>query len=230
MDVTNVRMNRACLLSGTAAWALAATMPARAAAPAGGGVSADAALARLEAGNARFVSGALINPSNVVERRVALAGGQAPYATVLTCSDSRTPPELIFDESVGDLFVVRLAGNYVTVDGLGTIEYGFGALGSNLLLVLGHSHCGAVKATYDSLKSGTPLPPHLNALSDAIGPGIADIVKAGGSLDAAIAANVRAQVAAATTRSTELASGVAAHKLRVLGGTYSLESGKVTLL
>jgi carbonic anhydrase len=224
------KLNRALFLAGSAGYAFSATVAARGAAPAGPGVLPDAALARLLAGNARFVTGELRNPSNLVERRTALAGGQSPYATVLTCSDSRTPPELLFDENVGDLFVVRIAGNYVTNDGLGTIEYGFSSLGSNLLLVLGHSNCGAVKATYESLKSGKPLPPHLDALSRAIGPAIEETVRDHGSLDEAIAANVRVQASAARARSTVLAGGVKAHKLRIVGGTYALESGKVTLL
>ena len=115
--------------------------------------------AALLGGVAAWVAGCCIpaDVSNIDERRIALAGGQAPYATILTCSDSRTPPELIFDENIGDLFVVRIAGNYVTVDTLATMEYGFGNLGSNLLLVMGHANCGAVKATYDSIKTKTPL-------------------------------------------------------------------------
>jgi len=223
-------VNRAALLAGAAAWLAAAGIPAGAAEPAGAGVTADAALERLQAGNARFATGNLEHVSNLEERRVALAGGQSPYATILTCSDSRTPPELIFDETIGDLFVVRIAGNYVTSDTLATIEYGFGNLGSNLLLVMGHANCGAVKATYDSIKTKTPLPPHLNAISDAIGPGIASIVHENGSLEAAIKANVRAQVTAAAKRSTALAQGVASGKLKIAGATYNLEKGKVTLL
>ena len=207
-----------------------ATAPAYGAEPAGTGVPADAAVARLAAGNRRFVSGALENRSNLDERRTALAGGQSPYATVLTCSDSRTPPELIFDENVGDLFVIRIAGNYVTDDGLGTMEYGFESLGSNLLLVLGHSNCGAVKATYDSIKTGKPLPPHLSAFSRAIGPAIESVVRQDGSLDDAIAANVRAQMSAAREGSSVLAGGVSSHKLRIAGGTYELKNGKVTIL
>lgn len=226
----SLNLNRAALLGGVAAWVAGCCIPADAAAPAGAGVAAAVALKRLQAGNARFVSGNLVHVSNIDERRIALAGGQAPYATILTCSDSRTPPELIFDENIGDLFVVRIAGNYVTVDTLATMEYGFGNLGSNLLLVMGHANCGAVKATYDSIKTKTPLPPHLNAIADAIGPSIESIVREGGSLEAAIKANVRAQVSAATKRSTALAQGVASGKLKIAGATYNLEKGKVSLL
>jgi carbonic anhydrase len=226
----SARLNRAALLGGAAAWAVALGLPADAAAPAGATVSAGDALERLEEGNERFVSGRLKNVSNIEERRVALAGGQSPYATILACSDSRTPPELIFDANVGELFVVRIAGNYVTDDSLGTIEYGFGNLGSNLLLVMGHASCGAVQATYDSIKTGKALPPHLNALATAIGPGIESIVRQGGSLNAAIKANVRAQVAAALSHSPVLKKGVASRTLRIVGATYNLEKGKVTIL
>ncbi len=226
----SARLNRAALLGGAAAWAIALGLPADAAEPASVTVPAKAALERLKEGNERFVSGHLDNVSNLVARRVALAAGQNPWATILTCSDSRTSPELIFDANVGDLFVTRIAGNYVTDDGLGTIEYGFEHLGSNLLLVMGHSSCGAVQATYDSIKTGKPLPPHLNALVDAIGPAIESIVRQGGSLDAAVKANVRAQVSAAASRSPVLEKGVAAGTLRIVGATYNLESGKATLV
>jgi len=230
MQSFGIRFPRAAFLGGAAAYALSAAAPSTARAAAASGVSSADALARLEAGNARFVSGGLENPSNIVERREALAGGQSPYATVLTCSDSRLAPELLFDTHVGEVFVIRLAGNYVEDNGLGTIEYGFEHLGSNLLMILGHNNCGAVKATYDSIKSGTPLPPHLDALSRAIGPGIEAVVHNSGSLDEAVAANVHAQVIAATMKSTVLAHGVSEHKLRVVGATYALHSGKVTLV
>ncbi len=226
----SARLNRAALLGGAAAWAVALGLPADAAEPAGATVSAKAALERLEEGNERFVSGHLNNVSNLVERRTALAGGQSPYATILTCSDSRTPPELIFDANVGELFVVRIAGNYITDDSLGTIEYGFGSLASNLLLVMGHANCGAVQATYDSIKTGKPLPPHLNAFAQAIAPGIERIVRQGGNLNEAIKANVRAQVSAAASRSPVLEKGVASRTLRIVGAVYNLEKGKVTIL
>jgi carbonic anhydrase len=230
MDSSGIRLSRAAFLGGTAAYAAAASLPGTASAAAVSAVTPAAALARLEAGNARFVSGDLHNPSNIVERREALAGGQSPFATILTCSDSRTAPELIFDVHVGELFVVRLAGNYVENNGLGTIEYGLEHLGSSLLVILGHSNCGAVKATYDTIQSGNPLPPHLDALAKAIGPGIEAVVKRGGSLDEAVAANVHAQVIAATMHSDVLAHGVSAGKLRIVGATYGLHSGRVTLI
>jgi carbonic anhydrase len=228
-------LDRAAFLGCTAAAlagfaAACAAGPADAASPAATSVPPGDALARLAAGNQRFVSGDLQNRSNIDERRTALAGGQAPYATVLTCSDARTPPELIFDETVGDLFVIRIAGNYVTDDGLGTMEYGYEKLGSHLLLVLGHGSCGAVTATYDSLKTGKPLPPHLSAISHAVGPGIEAVVRRNGSIDEAIEANVRAQVAAAGAGSPVLGSGVSDRTLRIVGGIYDLASGAVTLL
>jgi carbonic anhydrase len=228
MQPRSIRFGRAAFLCGTAS--LLVTGIARAAAPAGPGVSPADALARLAAGNKRFVSGDLQNRSNVDERRTALVGGQAPYATVLTCSDARTPPELLFDENVGDLFVIRLAGNYVTDDGLGTMEYGYEKLGSHLLFVLGHGSCGAVTATYESLKSGKALPPHLSAISHAIGPAIEAVVRRNGSIDEAIEANVRAQVAAAGANSSVLGGGVADRTLLIAGGIYDLATGAVNVL
>ena len=129
----SARLNRAAVLGGTAAWAVALGLPADAAEPAGATVSAKAALERLEEGNERFVSGHLNNVSNLVERRTALAGGQSPYATILTCSDSRTPPELIFDANVGRYS--SCASPQLMTHVAGTVEFALEAIASNLLLV-----------------------------------------------------------------------------------------------
>lgn len=187
------------------------------------------ALDRLRAGNARFVAGAMTNQSGIVERRLALAGGQTPFAAILACSDSRVPPELLFDQGVGDLFVARNAGNFVTDAVLGTIEYGYSALGVKLVVVLGHQSCGAIGATYDALKNGAPLPPHLDAIENGIRAGIASVVTAGGTKDAASVANAKAQVTR-LSRSEVLRKAIAADKLRVVAAEYHLGSGRVTLL
>jgi carbonic anhydrase len=205
-------------------------LPAGAAAPPATFIPASEALARLTAGNARFVAGAMTNQNGVVERRMALAGGQAPFATVLACSDSRVAPELIYDQRVGDLFVVRNAGNFVTDAVLGTIEYGYSALGSKLIVVLGHDSCGAISATYDAIKSGVPLKPHLDAIEHGIAGGIARVIAAHGTKNAASSANAQAQAAKLGTRSAVLHAGLASGDLRVVAAEYRIADGHVTLL
>jgi carbonic anhydrase len=202
---------------------------AAAAPPSGPAVRPDEALARLTAGNARFVAGNLTHGNIAVERRRAFAAYQAPFASVLSCSDSRVPPELIFDQNLGDLFVIRVAGNFADDVGLATIEYGYGALHAKLLLVLGHEGCGAIKATVDAIKSGTELPPHLNALQHGIAPGIESIAK-GGTYEDCVIANVRTQVANLRQAKPVLAQAVASGDLRIVGAEYTLHSGKVTLV
>jgi carbonic anhydrase len=205
-------------------------LSAGAAAPPATFVPAAEALARLTAGNIRFVAGAMTNQNGVVERRMALAGGQTPFATILACSDSRVGPELVYDQRVGDLFVVRNAGNFVTDAVLGTIEYGYSALGSKLIVVLGHDSCGAISATYDAIKSGVPLKPHLDAIEHGIAGGIARVVAAHGTKNAASSANALAQAAKLGTRSAVLHAGLASGDLRVVAAEYRIANGHVTLL
>ena len=110
------------------------------------------------AGNARFVAGTLTHQNGVTERRLALTGHQAPFAAILACSDSRVAPELLFDQNVGDIFVFRNAGNFVDPAVLGTMEYGFSVLGVKLIVVVGHTSCGAVNATYDAVDERQAAP------------------------------------------------------------------------
>lgn len=209
-----------------AAIGVAAELPA-AAASAGAGVNPSDALARLTAGNARFVSGAIKNYQGIPERRLALAGGQTPYATLLTCSDSRVAPELVFDEHVGDLFVFRNAGNFVVPEVLGTLEYGYGALGIRLVVVMGHTSCGAVNATYDALAEHKMLPPNLDLIQKAIQDGIRPVVAARGSKDAATVANAKAQ-AEKLKASPVLGPAIADGDCKVVAAEYHLATGKVT--
>jgi carbonic anhydrase len=223
-------LSRRHLLTNSAAAALALSIPLRAgaAAPATS-VPAAEAHARLVTGNERFVAGNLRYQNGLAERRLALAGGQAPFAAVLACSDSRVAPELVFDQNIGDLFIARNAGNFVTDAVLGTLEYGYEHLGSKLIVVLGHESCGAISATYDALANGTPLPPHLDAIENGIRAGIAGVVHEHGSKDAASAANARAQ-AARLQRSPILAHGVAAADLEIVAAIYHLKTGAVVFL
>ncbi len=193
-------------------------------------ISAPEALERLRAGNRRFVSGettssATINP----ESRAELVGGQAPFAIILACSDSRVPVQLVFDEGPGDLFIIRVAGNVATPTQIGSIEYAVTQLGSPLVVVLGHSGCGAVAAALDNLASHEPLPSaNLEAIVDEIRPaleGLGDV-----SLDEAVVANVRRSIECLKTGSPILAQLIENRNLFVTAATYSLESGEVTFL
>jgi len=206
-----------------------------AAAKTSAGVSPSEALSRLGAGNARFINGALTNQNGVTERRLALAAGQAPFASILSCSDSRVPPELVFDAKIGDLFVVRNAGNIVAAPVLGTLEYGYDALGVRLIVVLGHEKCGAVSATYDAIRDKKPLVPNLDVLQRAIEPGIAGVVAAhgsavqGGALHAAILANAKAQ-AAKLLDSPVLGPAIRNGACRVVAADYCFAAGRVDFL
>ncbi len=232
MEPTCRAPSRAGILRfGAAASVLAALKPAGAfaAAPAAAPVAPAVALARLTAGNARFVGGTLSQQSTMAERRVALAGHQAPFAAILSCSDSRVPPELIFDQNVGDLFVFRNAGNFVDGGVLGTMEYGYGNLGIRLFVVVGHEECGAVKATYSAVRDKKRLPRNLDVIEDAIAPGIDAVVAARGTTHAAVVANAKAQ-AGRFARSPVLGPAIARGDIRVVPAEYDFTNGRVRLL
>jgi carbonic anhydrase len=217
------------LAAGAAASLSLGRLPAIAAAPAATSVPPAEALARLVAGNKRFVAGTLSNQDGVTERRLALTGHQAPFATILSCSDSRVPPELVFDQNVGDLFVFRDAGNFVSDNVLGTLEYGYGALGVKLIVVLGHESCGAIAATYDAVAENKPLPPNLDVLQHAIAPGIASVVAAKGSKQEAVVANVRAQ-AEKLKASPVLGPAIASGDCKVVAAEYRFHTGVIDFL
>src|SRR5262245_34795452 len=123
----------------------------------------DAALKLLVEGNARYVANEP-REGDFSAGRASRSAGQAPFAAILGCADSRVSPELAFDQSPGDLFVVRVAGNFVTDSGLGSLEYGAAVLGTKLIMVLGHTSCGAVKATVEAIQMGTRFPGHISGL------------------------------------------------------------------
>lgn len=214
------------LLSGGVAAAAAAL-------PGGDAIAANAAprmtpaeaLRRLLDGNSRFAND---HPSclQTTALRADLAEGQAPFAMVLGCSDSRVPVETIFDHEPGDIFVVRVAGNFADPAGIGSLEYGFSVLKASLLIVLGHSKCGAVTAALESSKTGKALPGHIQTLVESIAPN----VRGTGSLRPAIIANVRANVAKLKASEPILAPGVRDGKLNVVGAVYGLHTGRVELV
>lgn len=218
-------MAGAAFIGGAVAGGQAMAQPARAA------ETPEAALAMLVEGNARYAADKP-REREFTARRAATAQGQKPFAAILGCADSRVAPELAFDQKPGDLFVVRVAGNFVTDEGLGSLEFGSAVLGTRLIMVLGHTGCGAVSATVEALQAGNKLPGHIAGLATAMKPGIEPVVKAGGAdlVARATIANVNYNVARLQKASPILADLIAKQQLRVVGGVYDLATGKVTLV
>src|SRR6201987_4787547 len=158
-------------------------------------LSQKAALEELEGGNSRYVEGVAVRHDFRHERE-ALAGGQNPYAAILSCADSRIAPEYAFDSGRGDLFVCRVAGNFANPESIASLEYAVAELGTPLIFVLGHDKCGAIDATIKSLKDGTTLPGHLPSLVEALAPSVKAVSQQGGdTLANAIRQNVIDNVA-----------------------------------
>jgi carbonic anhydrase len=193
-------------------------------------ISPDASLKRLMAGNARYVDG-VARRHDFRHEREALAGGQNPYAGILSCADSRIAPEYAFDSARGDLFVCRLAGNFANDDSIASLEYGVAVLGVPLILVLGHDACGAVDATIKSLKDNSTLPGHLPSLVTALSPAVKAVSgKDGDVLGNAIRQNVIDNVAKLKSATPILSAAVEQNKLKVVGGIYRLKDGKVDIV
>lgn len=223
--------NRAAFLTGSLALATGAlARPADAATAPPASATPEMLLGRLMAGNKRFVDNDFPTMSRVAEKRELTAEGQAPFAAVLSCADSRVIPELVFVQTIGQLFVTRVAGNYPDALVTGSNEFAIANLGTSVLFVLGHEGCGAVKAVYAAIKNKQQLPEHLSAIQRLIAPGIADVVAARGSIEQAIEANVRAATAALRNSPPIIAKEASAGRLRVAGGVYHLRTGAVTLL
>ncbi|MBS7546004.1 carbonic anhydrase [Ancylobacter oerskovii] len=194
-------------------------------------LSADAALAKLKEGNAAFVAGGACTPAGGTAHISPLAVGQAPFAVVIGCSDSRTPPELVFNTGLGELFIIRVAGNTVDASAIGSIEYGVSVLGAPLVLVMGHSQCGAVQAAIQMATEGTHFPGSIDDLVQPILPAVLRSRHDGHYLVAdAVRANVEDVTARIAAASPVVAQAVAAKKVRVVGSVYDLASGKVDFL
>lgn len=188
------------------------------------------ALNRLLAGNVRYVEG-VTKRHDFASEREALVGGQNPFAAVLGCADSRIAPEYAFDTSRGDLFTVRIAGNFVTDDGLASLEYAVSELSTPLILVLGHESCGAVAAGVKALKDNARFPSQIQNLADAIKPSVRKVLKAPGNLlDNAIAQNVKDAVKRLKVESPILSAALEEGKLNIVGGIYRLGSGEVDII
>jgi len=191
-------------------------------------VAPDDALARLTQGNKRFTSGRLVHPRQNSVRRAKLAQSQAPFAIVLACADSRVAPELTFDQGLGDLFVVRVAGNLVNDEGLGSIEYAVEHLGTRLIVVLGHERCGAVQAARDVIAAGQTAPAHIDSLVAAIKPAVDATSTA--DLETTVKANVENVVKKLQTSEPMLKPLVEKKEVVVKGAYYDLDTGAVKFL
>jgi carbonic anhydrase len=195
-----------------------------------GAATADQALEIIRKGNQRYVRGNM-NMRDFNADRKALASGQSPHTAILACADSRVAPELAFDQARGQLFVVRVAGNFVNEDGLASLEYTTKILGTPLIMVLGHTQCGAVAATIDVVKKNAQLPGHLPTLVRAIKPAI-DKARGehGDMLLNTIKANVLFNVNKLKTAAPIISQLVDQGKVKVVGGVYHLKTGEVELL
>lgn len=190
----------------------------------------DGALERLIAGNKRYIDG-VTKRVDFASERAALATGQNPYAGVLSCSDSRVGPEFAFDAGRGDIFAVRVAGNFLDSNGLASLEYTTAVLGTPLLVVLGHDACGAVDATIKVIKNGEKLPGHLPGLVSHLKPAVKVAEgQPGNLLDNAIRDNVVLNVQKLRTASPVISKLVEEGKVRVVGGIYRLATGHVDFL
>jgi carbonic anhydrase len=217
-------------------------------------VSPTEAMSRLKEGNGRYTSGKQHPPESSEERayiatnsyenagviflgmtaaeaakqRAELTKSQHPFAIILSCSDSRVPPEIVFDQGLGDLFVIRVAGNVIDDHSLGSIEYAVDHLAVRLIVVLGHQRCGAVKAAKDTIAAKTEAPAHIQSLVTAIRPAVEATVD--DDLEATVKANVKDVGQALRSSAPILKSKVDSGEIRVVNAYYSLDSGSVTFL
>jgi carbonic anhydrase len=217
---------RGLLGTVSAALAVAAAGPAPA-----NSVSGDDALRDLVDGNARYVAGKT-HVRDFAAGRAARVATHRPIASILSCSDARVGPEFLFDQGPGELFVVRVAGNILQDEGLASLEYAAQVLGAPLILVLGHSNCGAVDAAIKVVKDHATLPGHLPGLIDQIKPAVlaAEKKQPQDLLAASIVENVRQTVQHVAAAQPMLAGMIADGKVKLAGGVYDIATGKVTMV
>ena len=212
------------VIAGTAVGLAGATLIGARSASAQSTLTPDAALKALMDGNQRYVGGQLRSlDEDLSILKANTAEKQEPFAAVLSCADSRVPVEFVFDQSIGQLFVVRVAGNVTTPEVTASLEYGVAVLGTKVIVVLGHGNCGAVKATIE----GKPVPGQISALYAPIQPAV---TAAGGNFDAAIDANARIHASLLSEASPVIAGAIKEGKLRVVPARYDIANGKVSLL
>jgi carbonic anhydrase len=233
-EIGGIGRRRALLVgaAGLVAVLAGGALRARAAEGAPTALSPADAKAQLVAGNARYVSHPELCANDLAGQRNAVAGHQAPWATIISCADSRVPPELIFGgHGVGELFVARNAGNLVDTATLGTVEYGAAVLGSPLVVVLAHTACGAVKAACDVVTKNATYPGAIGPMIDPILPAALAVRDAGGDFVNNAAKESAKRTATRLASASTLISGlVASNKLLILSAIYDLETGGVTYL
>lgn len=194
-------------------------------------LTADQALQRLLDGNARFVAHQERYPDRGPEIRLQLAETQHPFAVILGCADSRVPPEILFDEGLGDLFVIRNAGNIVDTTSLASVEYGVAQLGVSLVLVMGHERCGVITAAVAVAREGREVQGHLWSLIDAARPALEKVKDGSGDLiDQAVRAHVEIQVGRLSRADPIVSRAVKAGRIRVVGARYDIDRGQVEIL
>ncbi|MCC5626775.1 carbonic anhydrase [Nostoc sphaeroides] len=195
-------------------------------APAEDEITPDKALQELLEGNERFVKAKRRNPNQTRSRLVEVAKGQKPFASILGCADSRVPSEIVFDQGLGDLFVCRVAGNIATREEIGSLEFGSLVLGSKVIIVVGHERCGAV----DAAIKGAQVPGQIGSLLEAIKPSVeSSKEQSGDKLENACKANILAQVEKLKSSSV-LSELIKAEKLKIVGGYYDLDTGKISVV
>lgn len=193
-------------------------------------IAADEALDRLLEGNRRFAANRAIGPNRSESRRLEITKGQQPFAIILGCVDSRVPPELIFDQGLGDLFVIRSAGQVIDHAVLGSIEFGVIELGVPLIMVLGHSRCGAVTASVESIEKNLSGEGSIGVLIEAIKPAVHHAHGNGQSLiDEAAKINVKKEMER-LNQSLVISSKLNKSELKIVGAFYHLDTGKVEIL
>lgn len=195
-------------------------------------ITPDQALERLMKGNGRYVNGNINTNDAYKSVEAGLKHGQNPYAVILSCADSRVSPELCFDEGPGDLFVNRIAGNYVTTDLLGSIEYGTLVLKSPLVMVLGHTECGAIKAAMKAEEENTSFPGHIQSITSHISAAVRSAKQQGGKITTTdvVKANIKLNVAYLQQSTPIIRQLVQENKVKIVGGMYNLENGTVSLV
>ena len=221
-----------CLCCGAAAAACLSgfsAMPAFAADTPRTNLTPDQALDLLKKGNDNYLTDSPVRAVQGRDRRLEIARGQAPMAILVSCSDSRVPPELLFGRGLGELFIVRNAGNTVDTAALGSIEYGVAQLGVPLVLVMGHERCGAVEAAVQVVRDGASFPGSIGRMIEPIVPAVIRAQRRGGDLlDNAVRENVGGVVNRLRTASEPmLLDPLRAGKLRIVGARYDLDDGKV---
>ncbi len=194
-------------------------------------LTADEALALLKEGNSKSLTDSPVRAVQGRERRLEIARGQTPFAVLVSCSDSRVPPEVLFGRGLGELFIVRNAGNTVDTVALGSIEYAIAVLGVPLVVVLGHERCGAVEAALSVVEKNTVFPGSLNQMIEPILPA-ALIARSSGAkgeelLDAAVRENIRRVVTRIRNSEPVLMNPIKAGKVKVVGARYDLDDGQV---